>query len=335
MNSKESDNILSSKQLPVSESIIAPWIEEAIGTFNQVMPSLDIPSPPVYTATEDDYPEIRNKIVKEINSAHTEAAEASVMEYIYGDAGDAILIRRDLLAQLPYSENELHYPFLLMFWHELGHFYAINTEKDNLRCYGLPGLIDESFVYDAAIDGCGYSSARRKQEGYWFWQEFIAECISNRVSYTQRSVKNKSHYHPEQIDWNCEFWIQITEQLSDLLFDSLYNEFFPNTIDEYALAHYFAKLLTDDLTTEYIQAAEEGRLKIEGGVYPKEKIEPTCIVDYPNYFQPYLWEMYDILKVQLKQNEFWIINEDTLELLGSCIGEMMVEKLRELKRKYE
>ncbi len=96
------------------------------------------------------------------------------------------------------------------------------------------------------------------------------------------------------------------------------------------MAHYFARLLTDDLTVLYVKAAYEGKLKIDGGVYPKENIEPTCIIDLPDYYQPHLWKMHEILVDQLAKKEFWIIDEDTLEKIGSCIGDMMVEKVKEL-----
>ena len=87
------------------------------------------------------------------------------MEYIHGETGKAILIRRELVADLPVHDDfELHVYFERFFWHELGHFYAINAETDNLHRYNAPGLVDESPVYDAAINGCGYSSERKNRK---------------------------------------------------------------------------------------------------------------------------------------------------------------------------
>lgn len=247
------------------------------------------------------------------------------MEYIHGENGNAILIRRELIADLlVQSEHELRIHFEHFFWHELGRFYAINVETNDLHQYNHPGLVDESPVYNHATDACGFSSERKKQEGYWFWQEFIAEVISNHVSYTLRS--GSGNYHPELLDWTTDTWGGIVNQLNDLLESTLY--YYPSTIDEYSLAHYFARLLTDDLTVLYVKAANEGKLKSDGNVYPEEKIEPTCIIDLPDYYQTHLWKMHEILKGQLAKKEFWIIDENTLEKIGSCIGDMMVEKIR-------
>lgn len=253
------------------------------------------------------------------------------MEYIHGEKGNAILIRRELVADLPVHDDfELRVYFEHFFWHELGHFYAINAEVDDLHRYNEPGLIDDSPLYDAAIDGCRYSSERRKQEGYWFWQEFIAEVIANHVSYTIRSGGDS--YHPEMLDWTTDVWGGIVNQLEDFLEATLY--YYSHTIDEYALAHYFAELLTDDLTILFVNAANEGKLKINGGVYPDENIEPTCISDIPECYQPHMWKMYKILDAHLNKKGFWLMDEDTLEKIGSCISDMMVEKIKEMAREY-
>lgn len=121
-------------------------------------------------------------------------------------------------------------------------------------------------------------------------------------------------------------------QLNDLLASTIC--YYPSTIDEYSLAHYFARLLTDDLTVLYVKAANEGKLKIDGNVYPDEKIESTCISDMPDDFQPHMWRMHEILLKQLKKKAFWLIDENTLEELGSCIGDMIVEKIKEMAREY-
>jgi len=236
------------KPRPIPEKTVMFWAEEAIEKFKQIMPHISTPFPPVYTATASSYARTRKKIVKDISCSHNEEPPDSIMEYIHGETGHAILIRRELIADLSVqSERELRIHFEHFFWHELGHFYAINAETNNLHRYNEPGLIDESPLYDTAIDGCGYSSERRKQEGYWLWQEFIAEAIANYVSYAIRS--SGDNYHPERLDWTVDIWGELTHQLEDLLDSALY--YYPSTIDEYSLAHYFAKLLMDDLTVLY------------------------------------------------------------------------------------
>lgn len=320
------------KQRPIPENTALFWAKIAEEQFEQIMPDLGIPFPPVYTTTASSYSRIRRKIIKSIGCPHTEEPPDSIMEYIHGETGNAILIHRELVADLPVHDDfELRVYFEHFFWHELGHFYAIKAETDDLHRYNEPGLIDDSPLYDAAIDGCGYSSGRRKQEGYWFWQEFIAEVIANHVSYTIRSSGDS--YRPELLDWTVDVWGGIVNQLESFLEDTLY--YYPNTIDEYSLAHYFAKLLSDDFTRLYVNAANEGKLKIQGSVYPDEKIEPTCISDVPECYQPHLWKMFRILDEHLNKERFWLIDEDTLEEIGSCISDMMVEKVREMARGYE
>ncbi len=317
------------KPRPIPETTVLFWAKIAEEQFQQIMPGLGIPFPPVYTSTASSYSRTRKKIVKSIGCPHTEEPPDSIMEYIHGETGNAILIRRGLVADLPVRDDfELRAYFEHFFWHELGHFYAINAETDNLHSYNEPGLIDDSPLYDAAIDGCGYSGERKKQEGYWLWQEFIAEVIANHVSYTIRS--SGENYHPELLDWTADVCEGIVNQLQNLLWGTLY--FYSATIDEYSLAHYFARLLSDDLTGLYVNAANEGKLKIDDGVYPDENIEPTCISDVPECYQPHLWKLHQILNEQLGKESFWLIDEDTLGKIGSCISDMMVEKVREMAR---
>lgn len=191
------------KPRPIPERTVMFWAEETAELFKQIMPHIITPFPPVYTSTASSYSRTRRKIVKNISCPHTEEPPDSIMEYIHGEIGNSILIRRELIADLSVQDDrELHIHFQHFFWHELGHFYAINSEKDNLHRYNDPGLTDDSPVYDAAIEGCSYSSEHKKQEGYWFWQEFIAEVISNYVSYTIHS--SGGNYHSELLDWTID-----------------------------------------------------------------------------------------------------------------------------------
>lgn len=258
---------------PISENITLYWAENAFDLFKEIMPDLGIPFSPVYTATVSSYSLTKRKIVKSIGCPHTEESPDSIMEYIHGETGNVILIRRELIADLPVqSDLELRIHFEHFFWHELGHFYAINAETNNLHRYNEPGLIDES----VAIDGYGYSSEREKKEGYWFWKKFIAEAIANYVSYTIRS--SGDNYYPELLDWTVDIWGEITHQLENLLDSTLC--YYPNTIDEYSLAYYFSKLLTDNLTILYVKAANEGKLKIYGEVIRMKKSNPHVALIY-------------------------------------------------------
>jgi hypothetical protein len=42
--------------------------------------------------------------------------------------------------------------------------------------------------------------------------------------------------------------------------------------------------------------------------------------------------MFRMLDEHLDKERFWLIDEDTLEEIGSCISDMMVEKVREMAR---
>ena len=124
----------------------------------------------------------------------------SSLEYIHGTKGGAILIRMD---QLPDKVPEGS--FLHLFWHELGHFYAINADPYNLERFDDPDNPPKE------------KNVKHKQKGYWFWQEFIAEAIANHVSYKFRSAEPT--YHPENIDWKVENWSGIVDILERLFVD--------------------------------------------------------------------------------------------------------------------
>ena len=115
-----------------------------------------------------------------------------------------------------------------------------------------------------------------------------------------------------------------------LLDDALW--YYPSTIDEYALAHYFASLLMDDFIVLYVKAAADRKLKVyDDGmiVLPEEEIEPTCISDVDDErFRAQLWKMKELLETQVKKERFWEIDEDFLLEIGTCIGELMFAKLK-------
>lgn len=134
------------------------------------------------------------------------------------------------------------------------------------------------------------------------------------------------------------FWDGIVDKLLFLLNSTLYQ--YQHTIDEYGLAHYFANLLMDDFIKLYVQAAADGKLKVydeEIGivVYPDEPIEPTCISDIDSEeMQKPFWKMKQILEEQLAKEQFWLIDEQFLLDVGSCIGDMMFCKIIEHSRGF-
>ena len=299
------------------------WIPQATEIFQSFMPAIDVPYPPVYIGRGENYMELRRRLVRETGCAHDEVTEESVMEYIHGDKGNAIIICQN------YLPDDIDEHFFQMFWHELGHFYAINTEDPSFLHYSDPGVVDDSRIMELTAEGpvLGMSDERLKQEGYWFWQEFIAETLANYVSYKDRSTRR--YYHPELLDWHPDNWSGMVERLLTLLEDTFWLHM--HTLDEYSLAHYFALLLTNDFGKLYAQAAEDGKLMVydeDKIVYPTEPIDATCIDELDESFQPSMRRMMEVLVAQLAKPECWKVTSETLLALGRCIGEMMLNKIR-------
>ena len=107
------------------------------------------------------------------------------------------------------------------------------------------------------------------------------------MSYKHRSTFPT--YHPEQITWHPDYWGGIVDKLMGLLDNAL--GFYPSTIDEYSLAHYFANLLMDDFIVLYMKAAAEGKLMVydEGkivGTEPGRSSPPVFPISRKNGSKP-------------------------------------------------
>ena len=278
---------------------IKEWQPGAEAVFRHFMPTISVAYPTVYFSEAYKYKKLRGSIVEEVGCTLKAIPEDSSLEYIHGTKGGAILIRMD---QLPDKVPEGS--FLHLFWHELGHFYAINADPYNLERFDDPDNPPKE------------KNVKHKQKGYWFWQEFIAEAIANHVSYKFRSAEPT--YHPENIDWKVENWSGIVDILERLLDET----FFTPDIDEYCLAHYFATLLVDDLTLLYVKAAEEGKLR-KYGDEPAGSIDATCIDELDAEKQPVMREMKKMLETQMQKEKFWEIDEAGIEWLGRKLYELM------------
>ena len=136
--------------------------------------------------------------------------------------------------------------------------------------------------------------------------------------------------------WHPNNWGGIVDRLVGLLDDALW--YYPSTIDEYALAHYFANLLMDDFIVLYVKAAADRKLKVyDNGniIVPDDEIEPTCISDVDDErFRVQLWKMKELLETQVKKEKFWEIDEDFLLEIGTCIGELMFAKLKVMSEHF-
>lgn len=285
----------------------------AYDIFTNIMPPIDAPLPQVYIANGRDFRKVREQALSDVSCSYKEFPfDDSIMEYIYGEKGSAILIRQNLL---PDDNEQTFYWFL---WHELGHWYAINTEKNNLHRYNDPDLLD-SITFADRLRGMDTASLQLKQEGYWFWQEFIAEAISKYVS-SKYDAAQYTH-KPDHINWNPSIWSGIMLYLTNML-DAAFSPF-DSTVDEYALAHYFANLFMRDVVVLFVKAAENGELLSSNDemiAHSDEPIDPTGISNIdPEEFQPAMWELHKLLKYQMQKERFWEIDEDYLQELGKCI----------------
>ena len=281
--------------------------------FKNTMPQIDTPLPRLYIADGRNFHKVREQALADVSCSYKEIpADESIMEYIHGEDGGAILIRQNLL---PDNSQQ---SFCWFLWHELGHWYAINSEQDNLHRYNDPDLLD-NITFADRLRGIDTAALLQKQEGYWFWQEFIAEAISKYVS----GKYDAQHYtyKPNHIEWNPSVWGPIMDYLDNLL-DAAFSPF-NSTVDEYALAHYFANLFMRDVVVLFVRAAEACELRVYDGekiVYPDGLIDPTGISDIdPEEFQPAMWDLHALLKSQMQKERFWEIDENYLQELGKCV----------------
>ncbi len=73
------------------------WIPMTTAIFQSIMPPISVSYPPVYITTSMKYEKDRADLIAKTGCKHTETPEASIMEYIHGDNGGAILIHQNLL----------------------------------------------------------------------------------------------------------------------------------------------------------------------------------------------------------------------------------------------
>ena len=212
---------------------IKEWIPTAVEIFQRFMPCPEIPE--IHIVSEKTLFKKRAEIVERLQAKQKNASPETydiVMEMIHGDLGNAILIRQKYITS-PERSHHAEEEFSHYLWHELGHFLAMTSETGNMSRF-----MDQSRRVD-------FSNLPEfsKREGYWFWSEFIAESIANHVS--MKFNQTKDDYHPEETIVEPNKWCKSNQRLHYLLDNAL--NYFPTTIDEASLGHYFALLLKDDL----------------------------------------------------------------------------------------
>ena len=295
---------------------IKEWIPKAVEIFNAYLPLESIDTiPEIHIANEKNLISKRNELLALLDSETRSVSRDeydSAMELICGKKGYAILIQQKAVPTLN-QDPRADYFFYRFLWHELGHYYAIIAETTDLHRFNNPGLRTDTH------------SNRAKQEGYWFWSEFIAEAISNHVDVNWRMNREDAVYRPDLIEWKPQYWTQITDKLVDYL-DTTFG-YYGAIIDEYTLAIYFAYLLKNDFCQLFLKAYDNCELYVDNWPFAPKKIEPgdtgdidpTGIISQPETYHSTLWEMKEMLEKQLNKKEFWIIDEDWLETIGDKI----------------
>ena len=297
---------------------IKEWIPRAVEIFRRFMPPTDVPMPSIHVVSDRTLFQTRARLVEKVRCHQASCDEQNydaAMETLHGELGDAIIIRQKYVPspkEIPLAECYFQH----FFWHELGHFYAIHHE---CRSSYLHRFCDQEL-----------SDERAKQEGYWFWSEFIAEAIALYVDEQHCRIDNSHLYQPEKITWEPLVWDAIDSHLLDLLTSAFV--WYDTTIDESSLAMYFATLLMDDATKRYVKAAGNGELLVYDShmktrLMEPGSIDPTCITEQAEAYQEPLLAMKGMLEVQMKKEHFWEIDEDWLETLGQHIVDMTNSKI--------
>lgn len=256
----------------------------AVVAFQELMPCECLPW--IYLVTDDEFETKRREVVEKIQSRHEKydrKTDESVMEYIDGENGDAVIIKRDC-----FSINEEE-RFASSVWHELGHCVAIRAEKPELKKFFEENDEDQEIVF-----------------GYAFWSEFIAEAISCHVQNENR--KRWPDYQPERIRWRKRLFNQLSNSLSKNL-DAIFQQ---PTIHMFSLSCHFAHYLKEDLFELY----REKYPKDEDGCYVFE------MPGFDSVSFNYLDEMYrilDMLEEQLKKKEFWVVDQEWIKELGKWV----------------
>jgi len=293
----------------ISQKQIKEWIPGALSAFQSIMPAIPVPYPEIRIASSSTLYKVRAALVAQTESLNPNMKEpyTSVMETLYGEGGFAILIYQKYC---PDSQKAFNH----IFWHELGHFYAIAAET-------------ESFSY---LVGQELDEDRIRQTGYWVWSEFIAECIANYIDGKVNPI-NKEKFKCEKY-WR-EPYFRIQQQIQFAF------KTYSGSFSEYDLAFYFATLLTDP---------GEGAFNDELTVWNPNKcdyvmmkpdsIEPTAISLLPEIFLDPLFDLMYFLKDKVAEKEFWRVDGAFLDKLGMMVTDLndikMSEALRQAIDKY-
>ncbi|MCR5604553.1 MAG: hypothetical protein K6G27_12765 [Lachnospiraceae bacterium] len=288
----------------LSQKQIRQWIPDAVSAFQSVMPPISKPYPIIQIASSATLNKVRSHLVEQTKSQNRNIKNpyTSMMEMLYGHSGTAILIYQKLC---PESKDEFNHAL----WHELGHFYAISAETESFF------LLADQKTNENQI----------RQSGYWLWNEFIAECISNHVG------KEINSSLIENTDYNCQLYWRQTYLRLQYLIQLAYN-ILPYSFSEYDLAIYYATLLTDPYTVTFVNNAINNELTVwdpnKESYIPMrpDSIEPTALSLLPKEYVNLLLDITDLLRDKVEEIEFWKVDESFLDRLGLIVNELNIKK---------
>lgn len=284
---------------------IKEWIPEAIAAFQSIMPPISVPYPEIHLASASTLHRVRSALVEKTQTPNVnmKTPYTSIMETLHGDGGTAILVYQRYCPEFQRGFNHA-------LWHELGHFYAISTETESFFNLAGQGLDDDRIL----------------QTGYWVWNEFVAECISNYID---------SKVYPVDIDKIKQqpYWQESHNRLQYII-QSAYN-MYPRSFSEYDLAFYFATLLTNASTVAYVDCARKNELIMwnpnKGAYLPMTpgSIDPTALSLIPEKYTDLLLEISKLLQSKVDEEEFWKVGGEFLYQLGLMITDLNLMKAME------
>ena len=282
----------------ISQKQMNEWVPKAVEHFQSVMPPINCPYPQYKIVTDRTADSIRASLLEQTGSQAVIRSGTAAMETLHGPRGDAIIIyQKRFNSQLFRGGGEDM--FRHFYWHELGHFYSLNkADPSLLRFADQKPHPDE---YEALL-------------GYAFWTEFIAEVIACKVE-------------PDPvIDWKNFYWYTPR----NTLMGCLNGAFNADNLGWYDLAFYFAKILADKMTVQFIEKARNGSFKIRRVVRVREEtvtfqeagIDPAALDSISDQFLPAIKVLQEELNALLNRKNYWEITLDDLSEIGDTLFSM-------------
>ncbi len=353
----------------ITQEKIREIIPDAAETFKRIMPPIDAEYPEVVYSLNSGTEDTISEISEMTGCSDYDIDPDNPIQYILGSKKGILLCRPELLlssissAVFPTvaeddqeSMQEVEAAFVKhSLWLALGDFYARAADTGDLYRFNVPDLSDAKPAdwFGSALSDANYPDYALKQRGYWFWQSFAAQAISNYVEYKEES--ESPDYDPDSIDWSAELWSTvdgfIRNHLEESIFESYIldydgdddNEPDPEDeseikeipyVNEIDLGAYFADLFTSKIQVLYRMADQKGLLKLyhHDEPQPPNSVDTTCISDIEQEYQEPLWSLFHIIeklpglkygknadKRSIIRGGFWYTDEDTLAEIGRIL----------------